>query len=85
MKLFLFVLDLVGFLARFIAAVVVALALSLLKVILQRGACLIAYMQKIRFSNPLQVSKAQKNNADWIVVKLGKYSLLLGKKNEIQN
>jgi hypothetical protein len=33
----------------------------------------------------LHISKAQKNNSNWIVLKLGKYSILLGKKNEIQN
>jgi hypothetical protein len=57
--------------------------LSLLKVTLRMLGYLIATMQKM--NNPLHISKAQKNNSNWIVLKLGKYSILLGKKNEIQN
>lgn len=83
MKSFLFILDLVGFTAQFILAVVAAFALSLLKVTLRMLGYLIATMQRVK--NPLHISKAQKNNSNWIVLKLGKYSILLGKKNEIQN
>ena len=83
MKSFLFVLDLVGFAARFISAVMAAFVLSLLKVTLRMLGYLIATMQKVK--NPLHISKAQKNNSNWIVLKFGKYSILLGKKNEIQN
>ena len=79
MKLFLFVSDLLGFLARATSAVLVALVSSLSKIIIQIIIYLIATMRKITIKIPLQISKIEKNNTQWYRVQLGKYSILFGR------
>lgn len=83
MKLFLFVLDLVGFAVRCTLAVLVALLSSLMNAICLQLLKLIATMRKM--SIPLKVQVAEKNGTRWYRVQVGTYSFMLGRKVSNEN
>jgi ABC-type nickel/cobalt efflux system permease component RcnA len=82
MKYFLFVSEIIGFVAISTSAVMVSLAFSFLRLTLSYVLKLIAMV--LRFLSALKMKTFQrttKGGSDWLVVRIGKFSILLGKKN----
>lgn len=84
MKYFLLGLDLIGFVALSTSAALVSALLSLAQLLLR---CLLRLIEKIlKFFRLVKqkmlaiISRAEKNDTDWIVIRFGKFSILLGKK-----
>ncbi len=86
MKLFLLSLDLIGFTGLCTSAALVSVALSLLRLTVKHS---LALREKIlRFSRiilsrmPATISRTQKENTNWLVLKVWKFSVLFGMKGE---
>ncbi len=85
MKYFLSGLDLIGFVALSTSAVLVSSVLSLAQLLLRYLLRLIEKILKffrlVKKKMLATISRAAKNDTDWIVIRFGKFSILLGKKN----
>jgi len=85
MKYFLSGLDLIGFVALSMSAVLVSSVLSLVQLLLRYLLRLIEKILKffrlVKQKILATISRAAKNDTDWIVIRFGKFSILLGKKN----
>ncbi len=84
MKSFLFGLDLIGFVALSTSAALVSALLSLAQLLLRYLLRLIEKILKffrlVKQKMLATISRAAKNDTDWIVIRFGKFSILLGKK-----
>ena len=84
MKLFLSGLDLVGFTALSTSAVVVALVSSLLRLTLSASLRLkekaSENFRRLRSTEIVSVTQAQKNGSNWLIIRLWKFSFLVGVK-----
>lgn len=88
MKLFLFVLDAIGFTGILIAAVAASIASSCARLTLN---CLMKlleeigkFLRRMRSKMPAIISRTRKNGTEWLVIKVGKFSILLGRKDAIK-
>lgn len=86
MRYFLLGLDLIGFVGLSTSAVLVSLVLSLAQILLRYLLRLIEKILKffrlVKQKMLATTSRATKNDTDWIVIRFGKFSILLGKKND---
>jgi len=84
MKYFLFVSEIIGFVAISTSAVMVSLAFSFLRLTLSYALKLIAMALKSIHSFSQNVfTRTTKNGTNWLVIRLGKFSILLGRKNDV--
>lgn len=83
MKLFLFVLDLVGFLAVSISAVLASSVVSLFRWILgssvELASKLARVLRRLKVKQ-LEFMKAEKNGTKWYRLRIGRWSLMLGRR-----
>jgi len=83
MKWFFLSLDLLGFVVLCTLAVLVSSLSSVAHWLLVQLLCLIAsFYQTITRLMKETITTATKNETRWIVIRLGKFSILLGRKNE---
>ncbi len=84
MKLFLSGLDLIGFTVLSTSAVVVALVSSLLHLTLSASLKLkekaSENFRRLRSAEIVSMTQAQKNGSKWLIVRLWKFSFLVGVK-----
>ena len=83
MKFYLFVSEIIGFVAISISAVTVSLLFSFLRLILRYVLKLIAMvLNSIHSFSQNAFTRTSKNGTNWLVIRLGKFSILLGRKND---
>lgn len=84
MKLFLSGLDLIGFTALSITGALAASALSLLRLtvryLLQCLEKIQRFFRQWKSKMPAIISRAEKNGTKWYWVKIGNWSLMIGRK-----
>lgn len=84
MKYFLFISDLIGFVALSISAVLVSLVSSVALSILRLAIRLLSKLyQIITKLSKETISTATKADTQWLVIRIGKFSILLGRKNDV--
>jgi len=82
MKYYLFISEIIGFVVISISAATVSIVFSFLQLILKSILKLIAKLyQTITRLTKETISTATKADTRWIVIRLGKFSILLGRKN----
>ena len=84
MKYYLLISEIIGFVAISISAATVSIVSSFLRLImsypLKLAAAILNFIHK--FSQQA-FTRTNKNGTNWIVIRLGKFSILLGRKNDV--
>jgi len=83
MKFYLFVSEIIGFVAISISAAMVSLVFSFSRLTLSYVLKLIAMvLSSIQSFSQNAFTRTNKNGTNWLVIRLGKFSILLGRKND---
>ena len=83
MKYYLFISEIIGFVAISTSAVMVSIVFSFSRLITSYVLKLVAtVLNSIHKLSQNVFTRTNKNGTNWIVIRLGKFSILLGKKND---
>ncbi len=84
MKYYLLISEIIGFVVISMSAAMVSIVSSFLQLILRYVLKLIAaILNSIHSFSQSVFTRTNKNGTNWIVIRLGKFSILLGKKNDV--